>query len=61
VSYKTEIADENSVAELISIMEYINSKMESFKKAAGILKRGGKSIEVKELLKGKKKLSLWTC
>ena len=55
MSYKTEIADENSVAELISIMEYINSKMESCKNAAGIIKRGGKSIEVKELIKGKKK------
>ncbi|OMJ85097.1 hypothetical protein SteCoe_13689 [Stentor coeruleus] len=52
VSYKTETADEASVIELLSIMEYVNNKMELFKKAAGILKRGGTSSEITLLLKG---------
>jgi hypothetical protein len=54
VSYKTEQADESSVVELLSVMEFVNTRMENFKKAAGILKRGGSSIEIKELLTGKK-------
>jgi hypothetical protein len=52
VSYKTETADEASVIELLGIMEYVNNKMELFKKAAGILKRGGTSSEITLLLKG---------
>lgn len=52
VSYKTETADESSVIELLGIMEYVNNKMELFKKAAGILKRGGTSSEIIHLLKG---------
>ena len=54
VSYKTEMADETSVVELLGVMEFVNNKMENFKKAAGILKRGGSSDEIKELLTGKK-------
>ena len=54
VSYKTEMADESSVVELLEVMEFVNTKMENFKKAAGILKRGGSSAEIKELLMGKK-------
>ena len=57
VSYKTEMADEASVIQLISIMEYVNNKMENFKKAAGVLKRGGSSAEIRELLKGTEKKS----
>ena len=55
VSYKTEMADEDSVMQLISIMEFVNNKMENFKKAAGILKRGGSSAEIQEILKGSEK------
>ncbi|OMJ92014.1 hypothetical protein SteCoe_5331 [Stentor coeruleus] len=55
VSYKTETADETSVMQLIDIMEYVNNKMEAFKKAAGILKRGGSTSEIKLLLKGTEK------
>ena len=54
VSYKTEMADESSVVELLGVMEFVNAKMDNFKKAAGILKRGGSSSEIKELLTGKK-------
>ena len=57
VSYKTEMADETSVVELLGVMEFVNNKMENFKKAAGILKRGGSSVEIKELLTGKKERS----
>ncbi|OMJ84938.1 hypothetical protein SteCoe_13844 [Stentor coeruleus] len=57
VSYKTETADEASVMQLIGIMEYVNNKMEAFKKAAGILKRGGSSSEIRLLLKGTEKKS----
>ena len=55
VSFQTEKADESSVIELLSIMEYVNEKMDAFKKAAGILKRGGNNNEIIELLKKKKK------
>lgn len=55
VSYKTEIADEASVIELITIMEFVNEKMENFKKAAGVLKRGGSNNEIRDILKAKKK------
>ena len=54
VSSKTENTDEESVVELLGVMEYINNRMEDFKKAAGILKRGGSSNEIKELLKENK-------
>ena len=53
VSYKTEVADESSIVELLSVMEYVNTKMENFKKAAGILKRGGTSQDIKALLSEK--------
>lgn len=53
VSYKTDMADESSIVELLNVMEYVNTKMENFKKAAGILKRGGSSQEIRALLTGK--------
>lgn len=53
VSYKTEVADESSIVELLSAMEYVNTKMENFKKAAGVLKRGGSSQEIRTLLSEK--------
>mmetsp|Transcript_4113 Transcript_4113/g.3974 ORF Transcript_4113/g.3974 Transcript_4113/m.3974 type:complete len:376 (-) Transcript_4113:7-1134(-) len=54
ISYKaSNSTDERETVELLGIMDFINSKMESFKTAVGVIKRGGSNKEVVDVLKGK--------
>mmetsp|Transcript_10345 Transcript_10345/g.10300 ORF Transcript_10345/g.10300 Transcript_10345/m.10300 type:complete len:371 (+) Transcript_10345:411-1523(+) len=56
ISYKaSNSTDERDTIELLGIMDYINSKMDTFKNAVGVLKRGGTNKEVIDTLKGKAK------
>jgi len=38
--------DETDTMELLGILDYVNDKMETFKKAIAVLKRGGSNREV---------------
>lgn len=52
ISYKASNSkDERETNELLGVMDYINSKMESFKSAVAILKKGGSAQEIRAVLK----------